>query len=130
MGAARPSSSTEPDWLLRSLAWGAPTVTSAAAAAAVGASPATRSVADDHRARGRPRHWLGDEPAGSRLSWRGYRRVERTTPSARPCLVDRLALWPRRRRRPAPPLPTVELALRLFGTPGDAHVRTGSRGDG
>ena len=127
MGAAAAVIVTEADWLLRSLAWGAPSVTNAAAAAAVGAvAPDEVLVGDTTRARTAAAVMLAADPVGaSRLSWRGYRRVEQhDAERAAMFLVDRLALWPETPPRPAPPLPTVELSLRLLGTPSDAHVRT------
>ena len=118
---------TEPGWLLRSLAWGAPTVTSAAAAAAVGAIPSREVVvAETIRARMAAATALAADPLESaRLSWSGYRRAERMDAvRAAMTLIDRLGLLPLEPPRPAPPLPSVELELRLLGTPGDAHVRT------
>jgi hypothetical protein len=127
MGSAAAVVVTDPDWLLRALAWAAPTVTTDAAAQRVGArpgaevltaaTPALRLEAAVALAR--------DEPTASRLSWRGYRRVERLDAErAAVALVDRLGLWPDPPARPVPPLPTVEVALRLLGTPPDAHVRS------
>jgi hypothetical protein len=127
MGAAAAVIVTEPDWLLRSLAWGAPTVTDRATAAAVGAvSPEEVLIAETGSARLAAATALTrDLVEASRLSWRGYRRVEcHDAERAAMFLVDRLALWPEAPLRPGPPLPTVELALRLLGTPTDAHVRT------
>jgi hypothetical protein len=117
----------EPGWLIRSLAWAAPTVTNTATAAAVGALAGDEVVvADDRRSRTEAAIALSsDQAEASRLSWRGYRRVERLDAErAAVFMVDRLGLWPETPPRPAPPLPTVELALRLLGTPNDAHVRT------
>jgi hypothetical protein len=127
MGAAAAVIVTEPAWLLRSLAWAAPTVTNAATATAVGAlAPDEVVVAETSRARTEAAVALTADPVeASRLSWRGYRRVEcHDAERAAMFLVDRLALWPETPPRPAPPLPTVELTLRLLGTPTDAHVRT------
>ncbi|MDX6257124.1 MAG: hypothetical protein QOJ11_3458 [Frankiales bacterium] len=127
MGAAAAVVVTEPGWLMRALAWAAPTVTNAATAAAVGAlAPAEVLVAETARARTAAAVALSADPVeASRLSWRGYRRAEsHDAERAAMTLVDRLGLWPDTPPRPAPPLPTVELALRLLGTPTDAHVRT------
>ena len=127
MAAAAAVIVTEPGWLMRSLAWGAPTVTNAATAAAVGALVDDEVlVAETARARTAAAVALTtDDAEASRLSWRGYRRAERLDAErAAAFLADRLGLWPETPPRPAPPLPTVELALRLLGAPADAHVRT------
>jgi hypothetical protein len=127
MAAAAAVIVTEPDWLLRSLAWGAPTITDAATAAAVEAVAADEVlVAETSSARVQAAVGLTDDPvAAARLSWRGYRRAEcHDAERAAMFLVDRLSLWPETPPHPAPPLPTVELTLRLLGTPTDAHVRT------
>lgn len=127
MGAAAAVVVLDPDWLVRALAWAAPTVTTEAAAHRLGARPdievlvgstaAVRLEAAAALAR--------DEPTASRLSWRGYRRIERLDAErAAIALVDRLGLWPDPPAGPVPPLPTVEVALRLLGTPPDAHVRS------
>jgi hypothetical protein len=118
---------TEPGWLLRSMAWGAPTVTNAAAAAAVGATvPDEVLAAETIRARMDAATTLSGDPLEcARLSWAGYRRAERMDAvRAAMNLIDRLGLLPLEPPRPAPPLPSVELELRLLGTPDDAHVRT------
>jgi hypothetical protein len=66
-----------------------------------------------------------DDIEASRLSWRGYRRAEcHDAERAAMFLVDRLSLWPESPQRAARALPTVELTLRLMGTPTDAHVRS------
>lgn len=127
MGAAAAVVVTEPGWLLRSLAWGAPTVTNAATAAAVGAVVGDEVlVAETSKARTEAAVTLSaDEIAAARLSWRGYRRAEcHDAERAATFLADRLSLWPDTPMRPARSLPTVELTLRLLGTPMDAHVRT------
>ena len=127
MGAAAAVVVTEPGLLMRALAWGAPTVTNAATAAAVGAlAPDEVLVAETAKARTAAAVAVTADPVeASRLSWRGYRRVERQDAErAAMFLAERLSLWPETPPRPAPPLPTVELALRLLGTPTDAHVRT------
>jgi hypothetical protein len=127
MGSAAAVVVTDPEWLVRALAWAAPTVTTEAAAQRLGArhdfevliasTAALRLEAAAALAR--------DEPTASRLSWRGYRRVERLDAERAAIeLVDRLGLWPDPPARPVPPLPTVEVALRLLGTPPDAHVRS------
>ncbi|MDX6209355.1 MAG: hypothetical protein QOE24_1746, partial [Frankiales bacterium] len=127
LGAAAAVIVTEPGWLIRALAWGAPSVTNAATAAAVGAlAPDEVLVAETAKGRRAAAVALTAGPVeASRLSWRGYRRVEGLDAErAALALVDRLGLWPETPPRPAPPLPTVELALRLLGTPTDAHVRS------
>ena len=127
MGAVAAVIVTEPGWLLRSLAWGAPTVTSAAAAAAVGAVASREVVvAETIRARMAAATALANDPLeAARLSWAGYRRAERMDAvRAAMTLIGRLGLLPLEPPRPAPPLPSVELELKLLGTPGDAHVRT------
>jgi hypothetical protein len=113
--------------LRRALAWAAPTVTSRAAAEAVGAEPGidvlvAATAAERVASAGR---LVRDELLASRLSWRGYRAIEGADAErAAVVLVERLGLLPATPPRPAPPLPTVELALRLLGAPADAHVRT------
>jgi hypothetical protein len=127
LGAAAAVIVTEPGWLLKALAWGAPTVTSPAAAEAIGAlAPGEVLVADTAKARTAAAVALTLDPVeASRLSWHGYRRVESLDAvRAAMVLVDRLSLWPETAPRPAPLLPTIELALRLLGTPMDAHVRS------
>jgi hypothetical protein len=127
MGSVAAVIVTEPGWLLRSLAWGTPTVTSAAAAAAVGAiAPTEVLVAETIRARMAAAVTLTSDPLeAARLSWSGYRRAERMDAvRAAMTLIDRLGLLPVNPPLPAPPVPSIELALQLLGTPGDAHVRT------
>ena len=121
LGAVAAVSVTNPDWLMKALAWGAPTVTSRAAADALGLeAPRQVLVAATRKARTAAAVAVAGDPVeASRLSWHGYRAVERLDVGrAALVLVDRLELWPRTPPSPAPPLPTVELALRLLGTPG------------
>ena len=60
---------TEPGWLLRSMAWGAPTVTNAAAAAAVGAVAGARGPGRrDHPGPHGRRHDARRRPAGGRAA--------------------------------------------------------------
>jgi hypothetical protein len=128
MGTAVAVVVTDPGWLLRSLAWAAPTVTTEAAAEQIGARPDVEVLTGGTAAaRVQAAAALAlDEPHASRLSWRGYRRVERLDADrAAVELVDRLGLWPEQPTAgPTAALPTVEVALRLLGTPGDAHVRS------
>lgn len=126
LGAAAAAAVTDPGWLLRAFAWGTPTVTTAATAALVGAGPGDVLIGESADTRTAAAADLaGDEAQASRLSWRGYRRVEQLDAErAALVFVDRLSLWPEVPPRPAPPTPTLELALRLLGTPQDAHVRT------
>ncbi len=127
LGVAAAVSVTNVDWLVRSLVWGAPTVTSRAAADALGLrAPGQVLVAATRKARTAAAVELAHDPVeAARLSWQGYRRIESLdVDRAAVALADRLRLWPRTPPSPAPPLPTVELALRLLGTPADAHVRT------
>ena len=127
LAAVAAVSVTNPQWLMKALAWGAPTVTSRAAADAVGLqAPRQTLVAATRKARTAAAVAIAADPVeASRLSWQGYRRAESLDVGrAALVLADRLELWPRTPPSPAPPVPTVELALRLLGTPADAHVRS------
>lgn len=127
LGTAAAVVVTDPEWLIRALAWGAPVVTSTAVAGTLALQvPRQVLVADTVDERSAAAAALAaDSLEAARLSWQGYRHAESLDAErAALTLVDRLRLWPSTPPLPAPPLPTVEIALRLLGTPPDAHVRS------
>ena len=115
---------TEPAALLAALAWAAPCVTDAAAAAEAGAVDGEHLLvgADAAERRARGAALAADAALASQLSWAGRRLVERRhdTDCAALRLAELLALRPSLPERALAP---ARLQLDLLGTPADARIR-------
>lgn len=112
---------TTPTTALRALAWGAPLVTDAVTAAAIGAVAGVHClVATDRGGRSRAAGELAaDERLAARIGWQGRLHFERWHDLTRVAdrVADRLDL-PR-----APGTRPVDAVLAALGTPATSHVR-------